>query len=498
MLRTVFFLVAGAFVIYLAFWALAVALHVIGYVLPHLFKFLAWVFRKLELAFAWVKLRCQSWSMMKVSSEPELAASEPEVTKDVPMSPETPVAPMCEAAEPASLNNIESAQPEPATDVSNDPPPVEVDAPSHEIEEKPAEPPLSVPPGECEAEVAPTVPQADLQVKSQTQPALNPVQDDAVQPHAATQPAVPVRIGNEPEKDAKRREAKPEGWGVVPSDELPPAVGRAPQSQKPLVESLTDLHITLNKTPGSFGDLVELFVKGRPIDGYSGNLSVSWVMHDWSSGSYVVRYAVGAGGPSRSEVISGNSLSAGNGWVNSHRFLSINTSQLQAFAQGHTLVHLEVRLSRPTDDAAPVVIKKASFQLELNIPNLGHGRHRTDREECLKIVVLLLRHVIRLPAGAHGVTGGQRKACQTSIMSVKKLMSGKESSYLSLVDMTMKQLVAPKLDDMLSNEALLHSSSELRCKLVEEAAYLVGLSPSPAGEEVVRLMAQRLSVPLPD
>ena len=54
MLRTVFFLVAGAFVIYLAFWALAVALHVIGYVLPHLFKFLAWVFRKLELAFAWV------------------------------------------------------------------------------------------------------------------------------------------------------------------------------------------------------------------------------------------------------------------------------------------------------------------------------------------------------------------------------------------------------------------------------------------------------------
>ena len=494
MLRTVFFLVAGAFVIYLAFWALAVALHVIGYVLPHLFKFLAWVFRKLELAFAWVKLRCQAWS----TPEPELVSSEPEVTKDVPLSPESPVAPLFEPNEHASADNVMSSQPEPATEVGNDPAPVEADAPRLKTEEKHTASPFSVPPGECEAEVAPTVPQADLQVKSQIQPILNPVQDDAVQPHAATQPAVPVRIGNEPEKDAKRREAKPEGWGVVPSDELPPAVGRAPQSQKPLVESLTDLHITLNKTPGSFGDLVELFVKGRPIDGYSGNLTVSWVMHDWSSGSYVVRYDVGSGAPVRSETITGSSLTAGPCWVNPHRFLSIDTSQLQVFAQGQTLVHLEVRLSRPTGGAAPVVIKKASFQLELNIPNPGHGRHRTDREECLKIVVLLLRHVIRLPAGAHGVTGGQLKACQTSIMSVKKLMSGKESSYLSLVDMTMKQLVAPKLDDMLSNEALLHSSSELRCKLVEEAAYLVGLSPSPAGKEVVRLMAQRLSVPLPD
>ena len=52
MLKIVFFLVAGAFVIYVAFWALVVALHVIGYLLAHLFKFLAWVFRKLELAFA--------------------------------------------------------------------------------------------------------------------------------------------------------------------------------------------------------------------------------------------------------------------------------------------------------------------------------------------------------------------------------------------------------------------------------------------------------------
>lgn len=309
---------------------------------------------------------------------------------------------------------------------------------------------------------------------------------------------MPVRIGNEPENDAKRREDKPEGWGVVPLDELPPAVGRAPQSQKPLVESQTGLHITLNKVNGSFGDLVELFVKGRPVDGYGGKLLVSWVMHDWSAGSYVIRYSVGSGAPSRSETISGNSLTAGSGWVNRHRFLSIDTSQLQAFAQGQTLVHLEVRLSRPTGGAAPVVIKEASFQLELQMPNPGHGRHRTDREECLRIMVLLLRHVIRLPAGAHGVTGGQLKACRTSIMSVKKLISRKESSYLSLVDMTMKELVAPRLDDMLSNEALLHSSCELRSKLVEEAAYLVALRPTPAGEEVVRLMAQRLSVPLPD
>jgi hypothetical protein len=253
----------------------------------------------------------------------------------------------------------------------------------------------------------------------------------------------------------------------------------------------------LVKTAGSSGDLVELFVRGKPVGGYSGKLSVSWVMHDWTSGSYVVRYVVGAGAPSRSETISGHSLSVGAGWADPHHFLSIDTKQLQAFAQGHTLVHLEVRLSRISDDAVPVVVKEASFQLELNIPNPGHAKHRTDREECLKHAVLLLRHVVRLPAGAHGVTAGQLAACRTSIMCVKKLMNLRESSYLSLIDLTMKQLVAPRIEDMLRSQALLHSSYELRSKLVEEASYLVGLSPSPAGEAVIRLMAEKLSVDSP-
>ncbi len=498
MLKIVFFLVAGAFVIYVAFCALVVALHVIGCVLECLFKFLAWLFRKLELAYVRVYLRSRAWSRMKVSPEPELASSEPEATKDVPMSPESTVAPLCEANEHASADNVASSPAEPATEVSHDPLPVEADAARPKSEEKPAAPSLPVSLGESEGEVAPDFPQAVRQEMYPTKPLPNPAPNNADHPLEATQPALPVSIGNEHLKDAKRSEAKPEGSAVVPSNELPPAVGRASQSQKPLVESLTDLHITLNKTPGSFGDLIELFVKGRPVDGYGGNLLVSWVMHDWSAGSYVIRYTDGSGAPSRSETISGNSLTAGSGWVNRHRFLSIDTSQLQAFAQGQTLVHLEVRLSRPTGGAAPVVIREASFQLELNMPNPGHGRHRTDREECLRIMVLLLRHVIRLPEGAHGVTGAQMNACKTSIMCVKKLMSLKESSYLSLVDLTMKQLVAPRLDDMLSNEALLHSSCELRSKLVEEASYLVALRPTPAGEEVVRLMAQRLSVPFPD
>lgn len=498
MLKIVFFLVVGAFAIYAAFWVLVMALQLIGFTLARLFKFLAWLFRKLELVFVWVKLRSRAWSRIRVSPEPEFASSEPEAAKDMPMSPKSTVAPLCEANDPASADNVTSSLTEPATEVSHDSLPVEADAPRPKSEEKPVAPSLQVSLGESEGEVAPYFPQAVGQEMSPTKPLPNPAPNNADLPTEATQPALTVRIGNEPEKDTKRREAKPEGWGVMPSDELPPAVGRAPLSQKPLVESPTDLHITLNKTPGSFGDLVELFIKGRPADGYGGKLLVSWVMHDWSAGSYVIRYTVGSGAPSRSETISGNSLTAGAGWVNRHRFLSIDTSQLQTFAQGQTLVHLEVRLSRPTGGAEPVVIKEASFQLELQMPNPGHGRHRTDREECLRILVLILRHVIRLPEGAHGVTGAQMNACKISIMSVKKLMFKKDSAYLSLVDMTMKELVAPRLDDMLSNEALLHSSCELRSKLVEEASYLVALRPTPAGEEVVRLMAQRLSVHFPD
>lgn len=295
MLKVVFFLVLGAFVIGAALGVLVMALQVIGYVLAYLFKFLAWLFRKLELAYVWVRLRSRAWSRMKVSPEPELASSEPEATKDVPMSPESTVAPLCEANEPASADNVASSPAEPATEVSHDPLPVEADAARPKSEEKPAAPSLPVSLGESEGEVAPDFPQAVRQEMYPTKPLPNPAPNNADHPLEAAQPALPVSIGNEHLKDAKRSEAKPEGWGVVPSDELPPAVGRASKSQKPLAESQTNLRITLNKTPGSLGDLVELFVKGRPVDGYGGKLLVSWVMHDWSAGSYVIGPNTGSG-----------------------------------------------------------------------------------------------------------------------------------------------------------------------------------------------------------
>lgn len=459
MLKVVFFLVVGAFVIGVALGVLVMALQVIGFVLTYIFKFLAWLCRQLEQAYMWAKVRRQA--RLTQADAPAAVNPEPQEQKeDVPtLQAEPPVAPVLEAIEPSDADDIETAQPEPAAEVSHVETPIETAQPEPKAEEKPIEPPSvalpgSASPADCKAE--------DVEI------------------------------------DTKWCESKPVGDPVDPLAEVSSPLVLFPKPQQTVTGSLAALQISLVKTAGSSGDLVELFVKGKPDGGYTGKLSVSWVMHDWSSGSYVVRYAVGAGGPSRSEVISGNSLSAGNGWVTPHRFLSINTSQLQAFAQGHTLVHLEVRLSRPADDAAPIVVKEASFQLELNMPNPGHGRHRTDREECLKGVVLILRHVVRVPAGAHGVTAGQLAACKTSIMCVKKLMSLKESSYLSLVDLTMKQLVAPRVEDMLRSQALLHSSFELRSKLVEEAAYLVGLNPSPAGEAVIRLMAERLSVSLPD
>lgn len=460
MLKVVFFLVVGAFVIGAALGVLVMALQVIGFVLACSFKFFAWVFRQLEQAYVWGRARWHTRLEQADVPAAALPVPQKETKDDVPVpQAEPPVAPVLEAIEPTDTDDIETAQPEPVEDVSHPETPIEPAQPEPKAEGNPIEPPSVALPGSAS-------------------PADCKAEDVAI--------------------DAKRRESNPVGDPVDPLAEVSLPLVLFPKPQQAVTDSLAALQISLVKTAGSSGDLVELFVKGKPDGGYTGKLSVSWVMHDWSSGSYVVRYAVGAGGPSRSEVISGNSLSAGNGWVNPHRFLSINTSQLQAFAQGHTLVHLEVRLSRPTDDAAPIVVKEASFQLELNMPNPGHGRHRADREECLKGVVLILRHVVRVPAGAHGVTAGQLAACKTSIMCVKKLMSLKESSYLSLVDLTMKQLVAPRLDDMLSNQALLHSSCELRSKLVEEASYLVALRPTPAGEEVVRLMAQRLSVPFPD
>lgn len=459
MLKIVFFLVVGAFVLGATLGTLVFSLQFLGYALVYVFKFLAWAYRQLEQAYVWAKARWQA--RLTPADFPAAVNPEPQEQKEDVPTPQAgpPVAPVLEANVPSDADDIETPQPEPVADASHVETPIEPRQPETKAEEKPTEPPSVALPGSAS-------------------PADCKKEDVAI--------------------DTKRRESKPVGDPVDPLAEVSSPPVLFPKPQQTATGSLAALQISFVKTAGSSGDLVELFVKGKPDGGYAGKLLVSWVMHDWSSGSYVVRYAVGAGAPVRSETITGSALAAGSGWINPHRFLSINTSQLQAFAQGNTLVHLEVRLSRLDDDAAPIVVKEASFQLELNMPNPGHGRHRTDREECLKGVVLILRHVVRVPAGAHGVTAGQLAACKTSIMYVKKLMSGKESSYLSLVDMTMKQLVAPKLDDMLSNEALLHSSFQLRSKLVEEAAYLVGLNPSPAGEAVIRLMAERLSVSLPD
>jgi hypothetical protein len=57
MLKIVFFLVVGAFVLGAALGILVFSLQFIGYVLVHLFNFLAWVYKRLEQVFGWVNAR---------------------------------------------------------------------------------------------------------------------------------------------------------------------------------------------------------------------------------------------------------------------------------------------------------------------------------------------------------------------------------------------------------------------------------------------------------
>jgi hypothetical protein len=118
-LKFVFFLVAGAFVIGAALGVLVMALQAIGYVLTYLFKFLAWVFRKLELACDWGRERWHA--RLTEADAPAAVNPEPQEQKeDVPVpQAEPPVAPVLQVIAPLDPDNIDTAQAEPAADVSH-------------------------------------------------------------------------------------------------------------------------------------------------------------------------------------------------------------------------------------------------------------------------------------------------------------------------------------------------------------------------------------------
>ncbi len=268
------------------------------------------------------------------------------------------------------------------------------------------------------------------------------------------------------------------------------------ESPEPAPVVLPDLEVSYAREPAGAGEVIRLLLRGKPADGYRGRMLVSWLMHDVGAGSYVVGTSKAEDEPRNSEVFDCPDVSVQEGWAEPLSLAVVDTNGLRAFARGRTTVLLKIVLRKldPLDE--PTLFREWIFELEVDMPQEGHGKGRQDRFECVRTSALLLWHVVRIPAAGRGVKVRNVEACRSAALRVSKLVFRNEFTRFNVVDEAMKQLVAPRLAELLKVDALRLASQELRQKVVEEADFVMSMEPTPAGEAAVKLIAHELRVPL--
>lgn len=426
MLKIVFFLVAGAFVIYVAFWALVVALHVIGYLLAHSFKFLAWVYRQLELAFAWVKgrwhTRCtEADAPAAVNPEPQAQA------EDVPTpQAEPPVAPVIEVIAPLDTDTIEAAQPEPAAEVSRVETPIEPAQPEPKAEEKPIEP-LAVKsaepdlPSELEAKVEPAATETpNLQdavvdlasPEVEISPPVIPLPEPEPAPEppiVSPDPAPPIAKPNPPKAPVSQAPITP----PRPPAALPPARPMFPQLPDFVGIGRRRFRLMVEKDPDCRpGVVIVCQLLGAFKEGWRGPIRLTVTAQELTAGSHhpLVRSANMDFNPANPDVIHDYPDGARFGFREWTTVGRINLNDFQGFSTGLTQLEVTCRgwELRDGGNNGNLIFEDTEVLRALLVTG-GYYARKQRRVEQLKAVVVVLRLFVCLDGGERNITNRLNK-----------------------------------------------------------------------------------------
>jgi hypothetical protein len=512
MLKIVFFLVVGAFVLGAALGSLVFSLQVIGFVLTYLFKFLAWVCRQLEQAYMWVKVRWQA--RLTPADAPAAVNPEPQAQAEDAPTPqaEPPVAPVIEVITPLDADNIETARVEPAEDVSHVENPIEPTQPEPRPEDKPIEP-LAVKsaepehPSEPEAKVEPVstettnlqaaavdLPPPEVEIsppaipKPEPEPALEP-------PIVSPKPAPPIAKPNPPKVPVSQAPITP----PRPSAALPPARPMFPQLPDFVGIGRRRLRLMEEKDPdGRPGMVIVCQLLGAFREGWRGPIRLTVTAQEFSDGNHhpLIRLGNSDFDPANPDVIHEYPDGGRFGFREWTTVARINLNDFEGYGSGSSQLEVTCRgwELRDGGNNGDLIFEDTEV-LRAFLVTGGYYARKQRRVEQLKAVVVVLRLFVCLDGGERNITNRLNKHFEAVGARFLRRWVGRDIALRDLINAEFtRRLQGSRLPaDIAASAKLADAPKDLRDWLLLECADISeDFKPqTPDGEAVKQLVVLR-------
>lgn len=508
MLKIIFFLFVGVFVLGAALGTLVFSLQFFGYVLVYLFKLVARVCRQLELTFAWVKGRWQA--LLTPADVPAAVNPEPQEQKEDVPTPQAvpPVAPVLEAIEPSDADDIETAQPEPAAEVSHVETPIETAQPEPKAEGNPIEP-LAVRsaepdlPSELEAKVEPAatetpnlqdaavdLPPPEVEISPPSIPKPEPAPEP---PIVSPKPAPPIAKPNPPKVPVSQAPITP----PRPPAALPPARPMFPQLPDFVGIGLRRLQLMVEKDPdGRPGVVIVCQLLGAFKEGWRGPIRLTVTAQEFSDGKHhpLIRLGNSDFDPANPDVIHEYPDGGRFGFRVWTTVARINLNDFEGYGSGSSQLEVTCRgwELRDGGNNGDLIFEDTEVLRALLVTG-GYYARKQRRVEQLKAVVVVLRLFVCLDGGERNITNRLNKHFEAVGARFLRRWVGRDIALRDLINAEFtRRLQGSRLPaDIAASAKLADAPKDLRDWLLLECADISeDFKPqTPDGEAVNQLAA---------
>jgi hypothetical protein len=506
MLKTVFFLVVVAFVLGAGLGILVFSLQFIGYVLVHLFNFLAWVYKRLEQVFGWVNARWQD--RLKLADTPAAAIPAPQEKVDVPTpQSEPPVIPVLESPELVQAEVVEPIESsETAQAVTCGETPIEAAQPELETLEEPIKPPVVTSPepdlpGEPEPKIesSPTeapmpedasvkLPPAEVIVPPPVIPSPKPA-PTLVSP----KPAPPIAKPNPPKIPVSQAPITP----ARPPASLPPVRPMFPQLPDFVGIGRRRFRLMVERDPDDRpGVVVVCQLLGAFKEGWRGPIRITVTAQEFSDGKHhpLIRLGNPDFNPANPDVVHEYPDGGRFGFREWTTVGRINLNDFEGHGSGSSQLEVTCRGWELRDgDNKGDMIFEDSEALRAVLVTGGYYARKQRRVEQLKALVVVLRLFVCLDGGERNITNRLNKHFEAVGARFLRRWVAKDIALRDLINAEFtRRLQGSRLPaDIAVSAKLSDAPKDLRDWLLQECAEISdGFKPqTPDGEAVKQLAA---------
>ncbi len=500
MLKVVFILVVGAFVVGAALGLLVMTLQFLGYALVYVFKFLAWVCRQLEQAYMWAKARRQARltpADVPAVVNPELQEQKEDVP---PPQAEPPVTPVLEANVPLDADDIETPQPEPAALVRHVETPIEPAQPEPKAEEKPTEPSTGKPvetelPSEPESKVA-TASKETANLKeaafdlppAESEPAPEP-------PIVSLKPMPPIAKPNPPKALVSQAPITP----PPPPAALPPARQMFPQLPDFVGIGRRRFRLQLEKDPdGRPGKVIVCQLLGAFREGWRGPIRLTVTAQEFSDSKHhpLIRVGNSDFDPANPDVVHQYPDGGRFGFREWTTVALINLNDFEGYGSGPCQLEVTCRgwELREGGNNGDLIFEDTEVLRALLVTG-GYYARKQRRVEQLKAVVVVLRLFVCLDGGERNITNRLNKHFEAVGARFLRRWVGRDIALRDLINAEFsRRLQGSRFPaDMAATAKLSEAPKDLRDWLLQECADISEeFKPqTPDGEAVRQLVVLR-------